>query len=139
MIITHVKIKQNYTRKELVSRAVDWLTDWNYKAYRQEVGDPHPSDFLSDTAKEFGRRATGKEPLPYAIRDRADAHNALENVISNWRHGYDSDTSEVKKMATYYCDLSEVGFNRLFNEVDRLVSKRLEHKIEEYQGDGVTQ
>lgn len=134
MIITYVKTKLTYTRKALVSQATDWLTDWNYKAYRQEVRDPHPSDFLSETAKEFGRRATGKEPLPYAIRDRADAHNALENVISNWRHGYDSDTPEVAKMVAYYCDLSDIGFNRLFNEVDQLASKSLERKIEMYQG-----
>jgi hypothetical protein len=129
-----------YTRKSLVRQATAWLVDWNYKAYRQEANDPHPSDFLSDTEKEFSRRATGKEPpLPYAIRDRSDAHVALENTISNWRHGYDSDTPEVARMVAYYCDLSDIGFNRLFNEVTRLTSKRLEYKIEMHQEDGGTQ
>ncbi|MHC4617957.1 MAG: hypothetical protein ACYTEQ_09410 [Planctomycetota bacterium] len=120
-------------RKQLVSQAVDWLVDWNYKAFRQEIGDPHSDDFLSETAKEFSRRATGKEPLPYVIRNRADAHNAIENIISLWRHGYDSDTPEVDKMTKYYRNLSEIGHNRLFNEVDRLASKRLARKIERYQ------
>lgn len=132
MIITYTKTKP-YNRKELVVQAVTWLVDWNYKAHRQEVGDPHPSDLLSDTAKEFAYRATGKEPLPYAIRDRIDAHSALENILSHWRHGYDSDSPEVEKMVDYYLNLTERGFNRLFNEVDRLSSKSLERKIKMHQ------
>lgn len=126
-----------YTRKNLVNEAVTWLVDWNYKAYRQEVSDPHPDDFLSESAIDFTYRSLAHHgmygcALPYAIREKANAHDALENIISNWRHGRDGDTTEVKQMVDYYVSLPDQGFNRLLNEVNRKAEKRLGIKTDAY-------
>ncbi len=109
-----------YTRTILVNQAIIWLVDWNYKVFLQSVGDPH----LDDWANMLGSQ--------YQKRDRANAHNALKNIISDWQHGCDGDTSEVQQMVDYYFLLSDRGFNRLFNEITRKAERRLEIKTDTY-------
>ncbi len=106
-----------YTRRNLVLEAVTWLVSWNYKVFLQSVNEPHCEDWPGSQ---------------YQKRDKANAHNALKNVISDWQHGRDGGTSEVQQMVDYYFPLSDRGFNRLFNEITLKAERRLEIKTDAY-------
>ncbi len=113
-------MRTKYTRQKLVSQAVRWLVDWNYKVFLQSVNEPHPDNWVNMSGSQYQKR------------DKANAHDALENTLSDWRHGRYGGSSEVKRMADYYVSLSEMGFNRLSNEVTRKAEKRLEIKTDAY-------
>ncbi len=130
-------MRTKYNRQKLVRQAVTWLVNWNYKVFLQSVNDPHPDDRLSESQIDRTYHALadcGKISCAssYTIRDKADAQAALENIISDWRHGRYGGSSEVRQMDNYYVLLSDKGFTRLFNEVTRKAKKRLEIKTDAY-------
>ncbi len=126
-----------YNRTILINQAIIWLTNWNYKVFLQSVNDPHSDDLLSKAAIDYTYRFLARQgkvgcALPYAIREKSNAHNALENTLSEWRHRRVTVPPEVKRMVDYYCNLSDKGFSRLSNEITRKAERRLEIKTDAY-------
>lgn len=58
-------------RTELIRRGAEWYGRWNYKVWRQEIGDPHPADRLAgDPPDVVPRKAIERQmALDWAVAD----------------------------------------------------------------------
>ena len=112
-------------REWLVLYTVEYIANWNFRAYRQEQGDIDQRDYLSQSQIEMTKKLIGKEPTcPYAIVKPVDCTElAIEHIL----------LSRLPEAKAYYNGLSVKGFNRLLNQIEKEVNQKLERKIENYK------